>query len=363
MLEFDINNDTSYYNQLINEMNTAVKYTVSKLGIHFDMALSSVFKYLIVDNNYCCFSRDYGMRQAMIQKYKRSDYFNLICSSLKIKNPQIFHSLVRENNGKYYCTEDNIKYLIDYYCNNELLPIINNWSIDLNLFREYKNNNVIQPQNISYFQPSDECRKSILDNTQTSLKNSSFVCSGLFAYSDVGKVRENQEDSYYVGVHPSNPNFKIMMVADGMGGVQNGEIASNIAVKDMMLWFDSLPDSEFYNQDNKNLGQELNKVAEQINEKINYQASGGGTTLCVSIIKNDAILMANIGDSQGYIIENNRLVTMTKPQNVPSYNGVPSQVARYSKDNNVITHCLGGGNNQSKMVISQYSKNLQYKII
>ena len=45
-------------------------------------------------------------------------------------------------------------------------------------------------------------------------------------HSDVGKVRANNEDSVYI-----NKESKILMIADGMGGHNGGEIASKLAVE------------------------------------------------------------------------------------------------------------------------------------
>lgn len=364
MLTFTIDNDFSYFNNLINDLNTAMKYTAKKQNYDFSKAIIKCLKQIIINKDTRCFTRDYGMRFAMNDRYTSDNYFNIICSTLKVKNPNMFYSLIREHNGKYYCTEDTVNYMIEYYCNNDLLPIINEWGINLDLFKDYQNTEIVQPQVISYFQPSDECKKAILNNTQTALNESSFVCSGLFAYSNVGKKRHNQEDSYYIGVHPNNPLFKIMIVADGMGGHEFGEVASNIAVKEIMLWFEQLDASEFYNQENYTLYQKLQDIIDRTNQEIKEKARNGGTTLCLAIIKNDSIFMGNIGDSQGFIMENNNLVGYTIPQNVPTYNKIPNQVARYHRENNRILAYLGGSQSP-KVTATQFNlkPNCSYKVL
>ena len=45
-------------------------------------------------------------------------------------------------------------------------------------------------------------------------------------HTDIGKVRANNEDSTYI-----NKESKILMIADGMGGHNGGEIASKLAVE------------------------------------------------------------------------------------------------------------------------------------
>ena len=50
-----------------------------------------------------------------------------------------------------------------------------------------------------------------------------------YAKSDVGKVREMNQDSYYISDLQSP--VKLYLLADGMGGYKGGEIASSMAVK------------------------------------------------------------------------------------------------------------------------------------
>ena len=50
-----------------------------------------------------------------------------------------------------------------------------------------------------------------------------------YAKSDVGKVREMNQDSYYIS--QSLDDVQIYMLADGMGGYKGGEIASNLAIQ------------------------------------------------------------------------------------------------------------------------------------
>ena len=50
-----------------------------------------------------------------------------------------------------------------------------------------------------------------------------------YAKSDVGKVREMNQDSYYIS--DSLDELQLYMLADGMGGYEGGEIASNLAIQ------------------------------------------------------------------------------------------------------------------------------------
>ena len=50
-----------------------------------------------------------------------------------------------------------------------------------------------------------------------------------YAKSDTGKVREMNQDAYYIS--DSSSEVKLFILADGMGGYKGGEIASNLAIK------------------------------------------------------------------------------------------------------------------------------------
>ena len=114
-----------------------------------------------------------------------------------------------------------------------------------------------------------------------------------FYLTDTGKVRDHNEDS--VIIVRNNENNYLMAVADGMGGHSCGEIASSIVIKYLGHHFQE----SFYNMDKDKYQQE------------NPESRGMGTTLVMAILTKDYLLMANIGDSSGFIIKDNKLHKIT----------------------------------------------------
>lgn len=167
----------------------------------------------------------------------------------------------------------------------------------------------------------------------------------MHAASDIGNFRKNQEDAFLLMVHPDNPDFKIMVVADGMGGFANGEFASDIVVKEARQWFENL-DAKYYSQTDK-LGGEISKLLKFIDSKIHDQLYGdGGSTIVTAIIGADKTLVTNVGDSRAYAIKGNNLEQVTQDHSMAydlwkaGYIKQKSDI-NFFKGSNVITQYLG----------------------
>lgn len=123
--------------------------------------------------------------------------------------------------------------------------------------------------------------------------------------TDIGKVRQGNEDSYIF--HPP----QLFAVADGMGGHAAGEIASSIAVEVCRAYVTAhMPDTS-------NPQEVLLEAIQQANHKV-YEASreqaghsGMGTTLTAIWLADDQVYWAHVGDSRLYIWRENGLEQIT----------------------------------------------------
>lgn len=122
-------------------------------------------------------------------------------------------------------------------------------------------------------------------------------------HSDVGKVRANNEDSTYI-----NRESKILMIADGMGGHNGGEIASKLAVETISKYLTNRIENNIIKEikiDNY-LVQALNLANYKIRIEASYNPSlhNMGTTIVLCVIsETNNLHIANIGDSRLYTID------------------------------------------------------------
>lgn len=170
-----------------------------------------------------------------------------------------------------------------------------------------------------------------------------------FYATDPGKMRENNEDNVII---LSNDNDEyVLAVADGMGGHNDGEVASAIAINHLT--------EEFYRLDtlgNKdNAIDWIRHIVEEINEKIfsytkeNPSSEGMGTTFVIAIRTKEYILFGNIGDSSGYVIKKDgSLQKATKDHSLVndmvSIGQISEAEARLNPFRNVLTRALGANN-------------------
>ncbi|SEG75750.1 protein phosphatase [Thermomonospora echinospora] len=122
------------------------------------------------------------------------------------------------------------------------------------------------------------------------------------ARSDVGMLREGNEDSAYAGAH-------LLAVADGMGGHVGGEIASAAAIGELRKLDTDLPASE--------LLAALEHTVRAANDKLHRivesdpALQGMGTTLTAMLWSGSQVALVHIGDSRAYLLRDGSLFQIT----------------------------------------------------
>ena len=170
--------------------------------------------------------------------------------------------------------------------------------------------------------------------------------------SDVGLVRKNNED-YCKGeiVEVENEEIGLFAIADGMGGYKKGEVASKMAAENIILFLKEnlLQTSKIkieYIDDI--LKQAYNNVNSLIFEKASEDESfsGMGTTLTTAILYKNYLYIANVGDSRGYVYnEENGLRRITRDhsyvEELVESNEITEEEALTHPNRSIITRAIG----------------------
>lgn len=174
----------------------------------------------------------------------------------------------------------------------------------------------------------------------------------VFARTDPGPVRENNEDSFLV-----EPTAGLFAVADGMGGHAAGEVASRIAVdtiKEIILESDDPDETRVARPilDGEELLRErlryaMNQASIRIREKAHQvpQYKGMGTTLTVLLIEDDVAHFSHVGDSRLYLFRDGVLRRLTRDhtvvQNEIDAGRLTPELARRVPHRNILTQSVG----------------------
>ncbi|QZY57120.1 Stp1/IreP family PP2C-type Ser/Thr phosphatase [Crassaminicella profunda] len=180
------------------------------------------------------------------------------------------------------------------------------------------------------------------------------------AYSHIGKVREINEDAYYI----ANGNLNLFIVADGMGGHNAGEVASNVAIQSIKDFMEDHT-SEFFDEDEKTVCEILKRATLEANHNIfqrskrEIECHGMGTTLTVVLLLSK-LYIAHVGDSRAYLMRKNKLSQITEDHSLVAEllkNGsITENEARIHPQRNMITRALG---TEEDIMIDVFTLDLQ----
>lgn len=123
------------------------------------------------------------------------------------------------------------------------------------------------------------------------------------AVTAIGNSRNQQQDSVLLLYHPQNPKYKLMVVADGMGGTVDGDKASQEITKQMVGWFEGLDTKIFLDENSQLLEEEWNKKLNEIHQQILEENPASGSTYVGAIVGETSTTIASIGDSRCYIFD------------------------------------------------------------
>ncbi|MEZ5459799.1 MAG: Stp1/IreP family PP2C-type Ser/Thr phosphatase [Steroidobacteraceae bacterium] len=169
--------------------------------------------------------------------------------------------------------------------------------------------------------------------------------------TDTGRVREHNEDTIAL-----DADIGLLVLADGMGGYNAGEVASGIAVKTIMNLVRESVEREDLTSTDPGTGlsrrsivlrdaiQRANKIIFQT-AKTQPQCEGMGTTVVGALFHDNRITLAHVGDSRIYRLRNDRLEQVTLDhsllQELVDRGFYTPEEAQRAANKNYVTRALG----------------------
>ena len=186
----------------------------------------------------------------------------------------------------------------------------------------------------------------------------------VFGRTDVGRMREHNEDAFVVAdltrgnatlqpevrSHAIGDRGSLFMVADGMGGAAAGEIASAMAIEGVLREVtDALATAESPTEDA--FATAIKRATATANAEIHAFAlehpefRGMGTTATVAGVLGDTVYLAQVGDSRAYLVRGGVAAQITKDQSLMQKlveaGELTQEEAEQSERRNIILQALG----------------------
>jgi protein phosphatase len=173
----------------------------------------------------------------------------------------------------------------------------------------------------------------------------------------VGKQRELNEDSLFaltatMAGNSGNLPFGLYIVADGMGGHQFGEVASNAAIRSVAGYIISKFHPYLFHLKPETMDESFQEIMQaavrEAQRSIQKEAPGSGTTLTAALVMGQQITVAHVGDSRAYFIyPDSRVEPITRDHSLVKRleelgHITPEEAANYPH-RNVLYRALGQG--------------------
>lgn len=167
----------------------------------------------------------------------------------------------------------------------------------------------------------------------------------IYSKIDKGIVRNSNQDAYFAGEISQEVTFAV--VCDGMGGAKAGNVASTAAVKSISEY---IANSYRSNMSLDDITKMLRNAIISANIEIydmaaqNEQLQGMGTTVVAAVVRNGNVVVANVGDSRVYLVDDNITQLTTDHsivQTLIESGKITAEDAKVHPRKNVITRALG----------------------
>ncbi|WP_100330865.1 Stp1/IreP family PP2C-type Ser/Thr phosphatase [Bacillus xiapuensis] len=163
--------------------------------------------------------------------------------------------------------------------------------------------------------------------------------------TDKGRIRTHNEDNG--GIFFNSSSDCLAIVADGMGGHNAGDVASQITIESMRVQWQQASPIEDASHAEEWLKSTINLINERIlmHSRDNQECNGMGTTLVTALCTNRFCTIANIGDSRCYLFNENGFAQVTEDHSLVNElvksGEITKEEAEHHPRKNVLTRALG----------------------
>ena len=167
-----------------------------------------------------------------------------------------------------------------------------------------------------------------------------------FSATDTGRARNNNEDSVAV-----DSAAALVVLADGMGGYNAGEVASNMATSFILTELGRWLTEASSNATDADVRRAMDICVDNANRAIfnaansNPQYAGMGTTLVVGVFREGRLLLGHVGDSRGYRLRGGEFLRITHDhsllQEQIDAGLITEEQAAFSSNKNLVTRAVG----------------------
>jgi serine/threonine protein phosphatase PrpC len=177
------------------------------------------------------------------------------------------------------------------------------------------------------------------------------------AQSDRGLIRDGNQDSVYAGP-------RLLAVADGMGGMAAGDVASNIVIAAMAPLDEDVPGDALVDALRHAVGNANQTLRDTVDA--NPHLEGMGTTLTAVLFSGSKIGMVHIGDSRAYMLRQGEFSQITKDdtyvQMLVDEGRISPEEASSHPQRSLLTRALDGRDIDPEYSVRQVLKGDRYLI-
>jgi PPM family protein phosphatase len=177
------------------------------------------------------------------------------------------------------------------------------------------------------------------------------------AQSDRGLIRDGNQDSVYAGP-------RLLAVADGMGGMAAGDVASNIVIAAMAPLDEDVPGDALVDALRNAVGTANQQLRDTVDA--NPHLEGMGTTLTAVLFSGSKLGMVHIGDSRAYLLRNGEFAQITKDdtyvQMLVDEGRISPEEASSHPQRSLLTRALDGRDIDPEYSVRQVLKGDRYLI-